>query len=40
MWRGRAVFRDAPLAGGKWDWPKAAPGYLDAVTAWIERHAR
>ena len=35
------VLRHLPLfAGGTWDWPKAAPGYLDAVTAWIERHAR
>jgi len=23
------------VAGGKWDWPRAAPGYLDFVTTWM-----
>jgi hypothetical protein len=23
------------VAGGKWDWPRAAPGYLDLVTTWM-----
>jgi uncharacterized protein len=35
------VLRQLPLvAGGKWDWPKAAPGYLDGITTWIIAHSR
>lgn len=33
------VLRTLPLvAGGKWDWPRAAPGYLDLVTGWMRDH--
>jgi hypothetical protein len=35
------VLRTLPLvAGGAWDWPRAAPGYLDLVTEWMRAHAR
>jgi pimeloyl-ACP methyl ester carboxylesterase len=35
------VLRTLPLvAGGAWDWPRAAPGYLDLVTDWMRAHAR
>lgn len=35
------VLRQLPLvAGGTWDWPKAAPGYLDGITTWIIAHSR
>lgn len=35
------VLRQLPLvAGGKWDWPKAAGGYLDGITDWIVAHSR
>ncbi|HXS83789.1 MAG TPA: alpha/beta fold hydrolase [Methylomirabilota bacterium] len=35
------VLRTLPLvAGGAWDWPRAAPGYLDLVTRWMTAHAR
>ena len=35
------VLRRLPLvAGGKWDWPRAAPGYLDGITTWIAAHSR
>ena len=34
------VLRQLPLvAGGKWDWPRAAPGYIDTVTGWILAHS-
>jgi dienelactone hydrolase len=34
------VLRRLPLVlGGKWDWPKAAPGYLELVTRWIANHS-
>ena len=30
------VIRTLPLAsGGNWDWPRAAPGYLELVTRWM-----
>jgi pimeloyl-ACP methyl ester carboxylesterase len=30
------VLRTLPLiSGGRWDWPRAAPGYLDLVTRWV-----
>ncbi len=30
------VLKTLPLvAGGPWDWPRAAPGYLDLVTSWM-----
>ncbi|HEY6196636.1 MAG TPA: alpha/beta fold hydrolase [Candidatus Eisenbacteria bacterium] len=30
------VLRTLPLvAGGRWDWPRAAPGYLESVTSWV-----
>jgi hypothetical protein len=30
------VLRTLPLvAGGPWDWPRAAPGYLELVTTWM-----
>jgi dienelactone hydrolase len=33
------VLRRLPLrAGGAWSWPRAAPGYLEGVTAWIAAH--
>jgi pimeloyl-ACP methyl ester carboxylesterase len=33
------VLRTLPLvAGGKWDWPRAAPGYMDLVTGWMREH--
>jgi dienelactone hydrolase len=35
------VIRRLPLAaGGAWDWPRAAPGYLDGVTAWMVARTR
>jgi len=35
------VLRTLPLvAGGPWDWPRAAPGYLDLVTEWMKAHAQ
>ena len=35
------VLRRLPLAaGGPWDWPRAAPGYVDLVTQWMLAHAR
>ena len=35
------VLRTLPLvAGGAWDWPRAAPGYLELVTEWMRAHAR
>ncbi len=35
------VLRTLPqVAAGKWDWPRAAPGYLDLVTQWIAEHTR
>lgn len=35
------VLRRLPLvAGGEWDWPKSAPGYLESVASWIVAHAR
>ena len=35
------VLRTLPLvAGGAWDWPRAAPGYLELVTDWMRAHAR
>jgi dienelactone hydrolase len=27
-------------AGGGWDWPRAAPGYLEQTTDWMRAHAR
>ena len=33
------VLRRLPLAaGGAWDWPRAAPGYLELITDWVQRH--
>jgi hypothetical protein len=33
------MIRRLPLAaGGAWDWPRAAPGFLDTVTAWMLAH--
>lgn len=35
------VLRTLPQkAGGKWDWPRAAPGSLELVTRWVREHAR
>jgi len=35
------VLRTLPLvAGGTWDWPRAAPGYLDLTTEWMRAHSR
>jgi dienelactone hydrolase len=35
------VLRRLPLlAGDRWDWPRAAPGYMDLVTGWILDHAK
>jgi len=35
------VLRTLPLvAGGTWDWPRAAPGYLEAVDDWMKAHTR
>jgi alpha-beta hydrolase superfamily lysophospholipase len=35
------VIRTLPLvAGGRWDWPRAASGYTDLVTAWVLEHTR
>lgn len=35
------VLRQLPLvAGGEWDWPRAAPGYLETLTAWVLGHTR
>jgi alpha-beta hydrolase superfamily lysophospholipase len=34
------VLRTLPLvAGGRWDWPRVAPGYLDLMTNWIDAHS-
>jgi dienelactone hydrolase len=30
--------RHPPVTGVAWDWPRAAPGYLDLITRWITRH--
>lgn len=30
------ILRTLPLvAGGKWDWPRVAPGYLELTTNWV-----
>jgi pimeloyl-ACP methyl ester carboxylesterase len=35
------VLRTLPLvAGGAWDWPRAAPGYLDLLSEWMRAHVR
>jgi len=35
------VLRTLPLvAGGAWDWPRAAPGFLGAVDEWMRAHAQ
>ena len=35
------VLRTLPLViGGKWDWPRAAPGYLELVTKWVLDHSQ
>ncbi len=35
------VLRMLPLVGGgKWDWPRVAPGYLELVTGWILEHSQ
>ena len=35
------VIRTLPLvAGGRWDWPRAAPGYMDLVTTWVLTHTQ
>jgi dienelactone hydrolase len=35
------MIRTLPLvAGGAWDWPRAAPGYLELVTNWMLEHSR
>jgi len=35
------VMRRLPLAaGGRWDWPRVTPGYLELVTAWMQHHAQ
>lgn len=35
------VLRVLPqVAGGKWDWPRAAPGYLELLTRWLGEHTR
>jgi hypothetical protein len=26
--------------GGKWDWPRAAPGYMESVTSWVLERSR
>ena len=28
------------VAGGAWDWPRVAPGYLDLVTQWMTAHVK
>src|SRR5262249_59393440 len=28
------------VAGGPWDWPRVAPGYLDLVTQWMTAHVK
>ena len=28
------------VAGGKWDWPRAAPGYLELLTEWVLEHSQ
>jgi dienelactone hydrolase len=34
------ALRTLPLvAGGPWDWPRAAPGFVDMVTDWMLAHA-
>lgn len=33
------ILRTLPLvAGGRWDWPRVAPGYLELVTSWVLEH--
>ena len=33
------VLRRLPLvSSGPWDWPRAAPGYVDTTTAWLTEH--
>ena len=35
------ALRTLPLvAGGKWDWPRAAPGYMQRVTDWMLEQSR
>ena len=35
------IMRTLPLvAGGKWDWPRVAPGYLELVTDWLLEHSQ
>jgi uncharacterized protein len=35
------IIRTLPLvAGGKWDWPRAAPGYMELVTRWVLERSR
>ena len=35
------MLRTLPLvAGGKWDWPRAAPGYLELLTEWVLEHSQ
>jgi dienelactone hydrolase len=35
------VIRTLPLvAGGTWDWPRAAPGYMELVTRWVLEHSQ
>jgi uncharacterized protein len=35
------MLKTLPLvAGGAWDWPRAAPGFLDLVTSWMQAQAR
>jgi len=35
------VLKTLPLvAGGAWDWPRVAPGYLDLVTKWMTAHVK
>jgi uncharacterized protein len=30
-------FGEQPAAGGKWDWPRPAPGYIDMMIDWTLR---
>lgn len=35
------LMRIVPLeTGGKWDWPRAAPGYMESVTSWVLERSR
>jgi hypothetical protein len=35
------LMRMVPLeTAGKWDWPRAAPGYMASVTSWMQERAR